>query len=116
MIKAANILENPPTEAAFLLWQWLQEEPFQFEGRLYICPIEDGHKLTVYWGKPDGRTQPSITIACSGTEVRVFDSRLIPHPRVGIDSETTFNVTDPGRFEDLLAFIRWRLPPRRLPR
>jgi len=50
MIKAQNIIEEPPTELAYLLWQWLQEEPFEFNGRMVIigdhCHIRRSQKPT----------------------------------------------------------------------
>jgi hypothetical protein len=114
MIKAVNILECPPAEVAFILWQWLQDEPFQIEGRLYVIPIDSeppAHKLSVYWEDRTGTTY--VEILCKATEVRVFDRDQGYWKFAEYDHMSkVFDVADPGRFEDLLAYLRWAIPMR----
>lgn len=119
MIRASNILE-PQAETAYILWRWLQDEPFQFAGRMYIAPGASGEELVlnIYWDNSNcellnsQRRSKSISITCRGTEVRVFDIRLVENrkPWDVTSPEKVFNIADPSRFEDLLAFIKWRLP------
>jgi len=56
MIKAQNIIEDPPVELAYLLWQWLQELPFKPNARMYIMSRyyydTDRMVISIYHGTP----------------------------------------------------------------
>jgi hypothetical protein len=116
VIKAQNIIEDPPTELAFLLWQWLQEEPFQFEGRMVIIgdSMERFDQKIVIYGpsrNPRDKRYWYVEIACIGPIAYAPTQRnqsWWPQERMAGWKE--FNVSDPQRFEDLLAYIKWLLP------
>lgn len=138
MIKAITKIDDEKPETAILLWQWLQEEPFKFSGRMYLLKREDcDYLISIYYDIEGNRNSyhstihptiqaRSLDLFCKGAEVTIILSNDIAaaldlnHVKTvrwdglylyRIDRvDATFNLTSESAFKKLLYCIRELLP------